>query len=446
MDLYEDGAPKSLDCGAEGYTASLTNWHELLALTAPNSKCGLVYVTGRFPPTAEALLGRVSKRDQAGGKGTFGVQFCPDPNEEFSLGNLVARGLINYRWPHLQYEFLSKEFLRGWYEQCTFVNEGVVYQITRITPGKKRNQNSEGRSKLKTSQFKIGGPVSFACACQSTNRVSGNRTHRTSVEFSDEGKILTCNVTMNDDFCFVESASDRHCSLRMELFVDGEKRPIKLEHGQDYSGDYNSTEGQTSKIVDLSSVHQVNLVAEKETVLILALSLNSDSTAPRVHRLAPTSKIVKTIVGVENDTKEGIYNRTGDLWFYNREESDFDRRELQSIARTSEYLLSVNCLYFKPFNMSDQHSLEMLSPEVWDSELRPLSSNSARSLEAKALDELSDPASIKIPESYQSEDDTKEGLAAAASLNWALHGTWLESATFVENVFFAPYVKAENIL
>ena len=455
MGLDEGGIPKSLDCGSEGYTASLTNWHELLALTAPDSKCGLVYVVGRFPCTAEALLARTQNRDQAGGKGTFGIQFCPDSNGEFSLGNPVARGLINHRWPHLQYEFICKEFFDdGYYEQCTFVNQGIVYQVTRVTPGGRRHEGSnvtQGREELRTCQFKIGGPIFFRCACTNSLPDSYKYLKTTKIESTDEDKMLKCKVDFHNGSCYAES--DKCCSLHMEFFVNGEKRPIELEHGQTYSEADDSMEKKTVEI-DLSSIHQVDLVAGKETVLVLALSLTSGSKAqlsPKIHRSAPTSEDVKTILGVENDISRGIYNRTGNMWFLNREVSDsLDRRELQSIARTSEYLLSVSCIYFKPFDMSDQHSLEILSPHwrlVREQYLRRMSSDSLNSREAKDLDGVPDPASFHIPEPYQDKDnDREEDTAGMKSLTWSRHGTWLESATFVENIFFVPYVKSENVL
>lgn len=40
---------KSYDFGDNGYTASVTTWHELLQATAPSRDHGVVFVRGDFP-------------------------------------------------------------------------------------------------------------------------------------------------------------------------------------------------------------------------------------------------------------------------------------------------------------------------------------------------------------------------------------------------------------
>jgi hypothetical protein len=61
---------KSLDFGIDGYTASVTSKYELLQLTAPDDECGIVFVRGDFPDSAESILGRTQRRNQ---KGTWGL-------------------------------------------------------------------------------------------------------------------------------------------------------------------------------------------------------------------------------------------------------------------------------------------------------------------------------------------------------------------------------------
>ncbi|KAF7502815.1 hypothetical protein GJ744_005028 [Endocarpon pusillum] len=108
-----EAAAKSSDFGNDGYTASLTNWHELLQLTAPDPKCGLIYIRGDFPDTSDAILARVQNQYLAGGKGAFGIQLLHDPADEFRLGRVATNGLINYRWPHTQYWLDSEKFNAG---------------------------------------------------------------------------------------------------------------------------------------------------------------------------------------------------------------------------------------------------------------------------------------------------------------------------------------------
>ena len=86
-----------LECGSDGYIASVTNWHELLCISAPDPTCGTVHVTGPFPWRRDALLAGAQGRGQYGGKVTFGIEFLPDGNGELHLEGCMARGLYNHR-------------------------------------------------------------------------------------------------------------------------------------------------------------------------------------------------------------------------------------------------------------------------------------------------------------------------------------------------------------
>lgn len=448
MFLNEDGAPKSLDCGSEGHTASLTRWHELLCMSSPHPNCGMIYVMGRFPRSAEAVVSRVERRDQTGGKGTFGIQFMPDSEGKFFLGDDVARGLINHRWPHIQYEFLSKATMRtGYYEQCTFVNDGTVYQVTRITPDRFMSEESKavvGDTKTRTCKFRIGGLVSFGCLCgaRKNPRLSSNlQLHHPKLQLHDDSKVLTCNATIDGQYC--ELGKPIHCSLHMELFVNGEKRPIELQKKNELLG--TNADLSERHETDLSSIHTVTLVPDKESIIVLAITLENGITPPKIHNSMPTSSSVKAILGVENDTQKGIYNQSGNLWFLNRQESDFfDKDDLHAIARTSEYLLSVSARYFEPFDMSDANSLAVLGAAQEPRKHSTASSQASISQQDKAQPEI-DPASIALPERVPENDDEVNG-ERTEKLTWCPHGKWLPSAIFVENNLFAPFIDLESIL
>ena len=440
--LNREGPAKTLDCGSEGHIASVTNWHELLYMSAPDEQCGTVYMMGRFPRRAEALLARAQRRDQTGGKGTFGIQFIPDVTREYSLGGCYTRGLINHRWPHIQYHFLSeKNFHDGWYEQETFVNDGVVYQVTRVTPGPEKSQDLKTGAENaipKSCQFKVGGPVSFGCLCRSTDGRAEPEHHRSSVSESEETNVLTCNVTMNDSVCVARDP--KHYTLHMELFVNGEKRAFKLQNTPLLANDTGDP-AELKLETDLTSIHTVDLEPDKECVLVLAMTLASGTTFPRLHQQAPTSEDVQIILGVQNDPKRGIYNQSGNIWPFDRQEGDsITRGDLHSIARTSEYLLSVSCYYFKAFDMSDGQSLQMLTSE----DLTPKPPQATETAEGQPEP---DPTLISLPEEILEENinETRDGPTRNL-LTWDSKATWLESAIFVENIFFAPDVNLGSVL
>ena len=442
MTLNREGPAKTLDCGSEGHIASVTNWHELLYISAPDEQCGTVYMMGRFPRRAEALLARAQRRDQSGGKGTFGIQFMPDATREYSLGGCYTRGLVNHRWPHIQYHFLSeKNFHDGWYEQETFVNDGVIYQVTRVTPGPEKSQDLKTGAENtipKSCQFKVGGPVSFGCLCSSADSRPDPERHRSSIVENEETNVLTCNIVMDDNACVAEGS--KCFTLHMELFVNGEKRPLKLHNTQllvNNAGDPAEPKLET----DLTSIHTVDLEPDKECVLVLAMTLASGSTSPRLHQQAPTSEDVQVILGVQNDTKRGIYNQSGNIWPFDRQEGDsINRGDLHSIARTSEYLLSVSCHYFKAFGMSDTQSLQILTSK--DPAPKPSQDTKAASGQPEP-----DPTLVSLPDEIREEDINKtDDEPTRNTLTWDSKATWLESAIFVENIFFAPDVNLALVL
>ena len=194
MHFQEKFAAKTSDFGDKGYTASLTDWHELLQLTAPDPVCGLIYTRGDFPGTAESILARAQNRDDGGGKGTFGIQLLPDPSLEYQLAERIALGLIHYRWPHLQYVVYSKqEDFLAWFEICSFVYQRAVYQVAHIALSPEVDAETQTtqagidlRPRSKTFRFRVGGKMSFGCMCTSVER-----TPSTSLTSSSRWKMAS---------------------------------------------------------------------------------------------------------------------------------------------------------------------------------------------------------------------------------------------------------------
>ena len=182
---------------------------------------------------------------------------------------------------------------------------------------------------------------------------------------------------------------------------------------------------------------------------MLTLSITNASSLLRVHRRGPNSDIVQTILGARNDPQRRIYNQTGNPWFSTPSGGDIlDRTDLHSIARTSEYLLFVGCLYFQPINVSDRHSLQVLAP-VWDMEKIRIATRAKGfqgSVEVNDQQEL-DSAIVKLPEEVPENCFEEEsGRTTAKPMTWFARGKWLEPAVLVENVLFDPHVRAESVL
>jgi hypothetical protein len=123
------------DFGADGHTASLSGWNELLQITAPHPECGLVFARGNFPDKADAILSRA----QNVGGGGWGFQITQ--SSQLRQGKNTAQGLINFRWPFLSFNLLppkgkgpasEDDVPVGTLYTCSFVVDGTFYQIVRI--------------------------------------------------------------------------------------------------------------------------------------------------------------------------------------------------------------------------------------------------------------------------------------------------------------------------
>lgn len=359
MQYDSDAAAKSSDFGNDGYTASLTIWHELLQLTAPDPKCGLIYIRGDFPDTSDAILARVQNQDLAGGKGTFGIQLLNDPADEFQLGSVVANGLINYRWPHILYWLNSKTFGIGTFGTCSFVVDKIVYQIARITPGEERStekptSNTDKKTPVKkTARFRIGGRIRFGCIC--TNVLHSVPEHRHSVQHIDDSKTLICRISGNT-MCEAQESCQYHLSMR--LYIDGQRIAInwspkaKSCRSTSVNHDDVPAKGQDlEKYIDISADHEVELEAEKECVLILALALDSGAI-PRMPENAPSSEDVKGILGVT----DAHANCTSRIWLARgkEEHEQVNVDDTHAIARGIEYICSVTAV---PIQYENHESL-----------------------------------------------------------------------------------------
>jgi hypothetical protein len=167
---FSNFSASSFDFGAGGCAASCNSGGELLNLSAPSKKDGLIFVRGDFESSLYSSLARAKKL--FGGPSTFGFEVSagrvPFDHEgsngakqgsSFRLGDMTDRGCFNYRWPLNEYSlFLNEEDTEDTEDQkyddydmiepkiagtCvmfSFVKDGILYQVIRVEEGS--NQDS----------------------------------------------------------------------------------------------------------------------------------------------------------------------------------------------------------------------------------------------------------------------------------------------------------------
>ncbi len=310
---------KTIDFGDNGHTASLTDWHELLQVTAPDPLCGLVFVRGDFPNTADAILARAQQLDHSGKKGTFGLQIESN-GSDFMLGERRNQGSVNFRWPYIQYELKRRysdggveQIHVGTYEAISFVKDNIVFQIICIRPGRIHEpprgvvddaklgtqdriqaQMAEAedtiaadKRKLKI-KFKMGGNIQFGCPCS-----SGQPTDDEAVEPipKDLHQLLT---KKDGKLLFYVSKTYQKC-LEMQLFVNDELKTLirpSSEHGLFRDGKPYSF-----------ATHDVAVEAGSTTFVTATYALRDCARTEPILKL-DSFKYIADYLGVPNDSEK----------------------------------------------------------------------------------------------------------------------------------------------
>ncbi|MCJ1399477.1 hypothetical protein MMC11_002679 [Xylographa trunciseda] len=374
MNYQSNLAAKTSDFGSGGHTASLTNWHELLQLTAPDPLCGLIYARGDFPGTAESILARAQNRDDAGGKGTFGIQLLPDADLGYKLGDIIALGLINYRWPHIQYDIRIKDWdsdYTNYFEICSFVHQKAVYQIAHILLPRENSAEpqttpaeTKARPRSKTFRFRAGGRIAFGCMCTSVGGTSHNFSY--TVQQMEDGKSVSCQATNNA--CKAQSLC--HCQLGMQVYVNGEQRQIRMIPTQSLSTSAHSSNNHVDTDpsgtkpddrpsshthVEISELVDVELEAGKGGLVMVVFAFTNGGV-PELPRNALSSDSVRAILGVT----DGMNNCVSRIWtnYRIKDRDQIDDDDIMSIARCVEYICSVTAIPIIPEaqNASITHS------------------------------------------------------------------------------------------
>ncbi|KAK3987693.1 hypothetical protein QBC44DRAFT_117231 [Cladorrhinum sp. PSN332] len=296
---------KSLDFGNDGFTASLTDSHELLQLTQPDATCGVAFVRGAYPDQAASILSRA----QQGGDGTFGTYLLPGTTDlDVELGERKAQGWINFRWPYAQYELVRRDRKTGAVvgtgsgtcETMSFVRDGVVYQLHRLKWGRGSSLSDSddpgpnspfSPSNVATARVGIGGGIRFSCPCSSA---SGCQDPDSFVVHSDANglRCTSKNYQTTLNIGFNENGNLRHLT------------PIHLPPGD-------AIRKQGAPWIDLSCEARVTISPGQATYLVSTYALQHETTETAISPyLTELPDDLRDYLGVDRDSLQ----MTDRLW------------------------------------------------------------------------------------------------------------------------------------
>jgi hypothetical protein len=245
---------KSLDFGLGGITGSVSRWHELLQMTAPDAECGVVFVRGHFPDNADAILARAQRRNQTG---TFGLELKIEEDSEYVLENTSAQGMINLRWPYNRFNLVWAERDRPLQRQsfasqtsCSFVRNQTLYQIIRVTPDKflesrpVSETESEATGNLPSLcdvTLQVGGVIRFGCysgSCINQTNTPSVRNSNVNTGLLDRLTFGGPNPAFRDEYKvigpknggseYVLTLLSTNYELRLEIRVWVNRKRVKL--------------------------------------------------------------------------------------------------------------------------------------------------------------------------------------------------------------------------
>lgn len=371
MVLDWDQPAKTSDFGSDGYTGSVTDWHELLQLTAPDEQCGLVFARGKFPDDPEAILARAQNFNR---KDTWGLQLLLDAevktrndcdqSPNYRLGNAKAQGFINHRWPYMKFALEREGHYEGTCEICSFVKDGQVYQIHRFFPGeplRKRSSVQSGRNEIGSKpedaiisdlpqraansavsasrgaspiKFRVGGEIRFGCSCTNGDETWHGDDYK--VDHIDAGDGLSCS-------------SERYQkSLDMRLFVNGSKHKIgnRLKPEPRSLHSYSSVGSHiredrpewNMQSAQMGVFNEVSLEYDNPTIIIVNFALRSLKSASREPDCLSGQEIREYLGSSESSTAASKR-----LWDSCKSKNDgsINFPDITAIARTVEVILSV---------------------------------------------------------------------------------------------------------
>ncbi|TAQ88865.1 hypothetical protein B7494_g2796 [Chlorociboria aeruginascens] len=327
---------KSLDFGRDGYTGSLTAWHELLQITAPDPWCGLVYVRGDFPADANSILARAQRYNT---RGSWGVHVELDGFDRYDLGESDSSGFINLRWPCAQFFLPSDGYQNTTYTTCSFVKDSILYQIIRVVPGKAVTKEIHPNAKKRTLKFRIGGKFRFGCACSNGKfaAIQDNETINGYDSGSDTPtKTLTCRSSLH------------RSSLAIRLWVDRQQIELKQQLGRRDEHEISVEDSdQLPEAVDLTERYEAELTNEEPKVLIVTFSLASTpdiESHDQFIKQEPSKSILSSMAQDYMGVADSSVNATYRMWKAAIVESKDTSIHPMCIGRSVEDILGVASL------------------------------------------------------------------------------------------------------
>jgi hypothetical protein len=318
---------RSTDFGDGGYTGSLTDWHELLQLTAPDPHCGVLFVRGNFPSTTDAILSRAQRRDRSGEKGTFGLEI-DSKDSNFALGERRSQGLVNFKWPYIQFELKRKlrdgrmdEGYSGTYETISFIKDRILYQVVCVSLGTSHGPDEP----IPKINFRIGGQVRFGCLCSTATNSDG-------CQFETPPNDIP-RVNWDNELRPI-CQSDRYQKLlEMQLFINDE--PKEMTRG---TFSPHAHEQEHTDTVDFFAMHEVGLIRDEPTFIITTFALRE---SPSIEPLLTNESFhfIEDYLGVSPPS----INMTDRLWTacLTTSYEAVEAVEFCIIARSVEQTLSV---------------------------------------------------------------------------------------------------------
>jgi hypothetical protein len=364
LELSNSRPSKSLDFGKDGFTGSVSMWHELLQMTAPDPECGLVFVRGDFPDHPDSILARAQRRNQVG---TFGMTIKVPPEANWVQEPTPAQGMINLRWPCTRFHWTRSDDKLGSIDiasfvVCSFYKEGTLYQIARVVPRRLTkatpSTSLENVSKAPLASngsgggwdnieftVDVGGLIRFGCPSTAVNRARNDKHNPTAVPppFCDK---YTRTPEQGKAF-LVSCTSDAHRKrLEIRVWIDREAQELtlhdcqspRLQHGPVPTDEHNE---------ECCYLHVLKngltLQDDRATVIVASFSL-VDAENPLINEAQPVIPYdaVKSYLGVVDRSLWAPYR----LWstLIGPSSSTGDSFELNAIGRAVETILGVASL------------------------------------------------------------------------------------------------------
>lgn len=238
----------------------------------------------------------------------------------YRLGARRAQGLANFRWPYMQYELKRKgwtEMRSGTYEVVSFVKDGTMFQIIRLTPGRLRKKGPDRYARpVHNSQqikFRVGGQVQFGCPCSNG---------------ADQSSTTCFNMgSLNDGLQLIYDSKEYNHRLEIQVFVNGEQKVIT------------ANENLSAGILEVGFLNdEPTIVVSTYTLRDLSYSYPKPGDYPMIPMVS--SRQIEDYLGVSNMSVE----MTDKLWLASLT-TQFDAIEtieLCAVARYVEQILGVS--------------------------------------------------------------------------------------------------------